>query len=366
MSNKSRRIFELESLRGLAALLVVLYHIPKWNPILDINIINNGYLMVELFFVISGFVIHKAYNEKISSREDLLKFQFLRFGRLYPIHLIFLLIFLLIEIGKYYAVYKYGIQNIKATPFGENSIEALVEHIFLLQAILPNDNATTFNAPAWSISVEFYTYLIFGLNILFFKQHKIKLMSILAFVPLLLIIFDFTFGYGFLIRCLAGFFLGCLVAFAVEGKSLRTPASISFLILILLVLFLQLKLPNEFDFLVFFLTIALIISLLLSPTGWLNSVLKNKVFVWLGEISYSVYMSHTFIIWGVANIFKRLVRRPEIQMPNGSWAAVLSVSETIVAVCAVFTLVLFISHLLYFFVERPLRDRARKFVSSNK
>ena len=55
----STKVEELESIRGLAALLVVFYHIPKWNPLLEIGIINNGYLMVELFFVLSGFVIYK-------------------------------------------------------------------------------------------------------------------------------------------------------------------------------------------------------------------------------------------------------------------------------------------------------------------
>lgn len=53
----SAKIKELESIRGLAAFLVVFYHLPKWNPILDIRLVNNGYLMVHLFFVLSGFVI---------------------------------------------------------------------------------------------------------------------------------------------------------------------------------------------------------------------------------------------------------------------------------------------------------------------
>lgn len=84
------RIEELESVRGVAALLVVFFHIPKWNDILYVNIINNGYLMVELFFVLSGFVMVSAYSERILSVRDLVRFQFLRLGRLYPVHLIFL------------------------------------------------------------------------------------------------------------------------------------------------------------------------------------------------------------------------------------------------------------------------------------
>ena len=89
----SKKIEELESIRGLAALLVVFFHIPKWNPILNIGIINNGYLMVEVFFVLSGFVIFNAYTNKINTSKDLLRFQFLRLGRLYPVHLTFLLFF---------------------------------------------------------------------------------------------------------------------------------------------------------------------------------------------------------------------------------------------------------------------------------
>jgi peptidoglycan/LPS O-acetylase OafA/YrhL len=55
------KIEELESIRGLAALLVVFFHIPIENSYLDIGIIKNGYLMVDLFFVLSGFVIYNSY-----------------------------------------------------------------------------------------------------------------------------------------------------------------------------------------------------------------------------------------------------------------------------------------------------------------
>ena len=62
------KIEELESLRGIAAFLIVLFHIPKWNVIIDINLIRNGYLMVQLFFVLSGYVIYNAYSTKIKTK----------------------------------------------------------------------------------------------------------------------------------------------------------------------------------------------------------------------------------------------------------------------------------------------------------
>ena len=54
---RSNKIEALDSIRGLAAFLIVLFHLPKFNPILNIGFVDNGYLMVELFFVVSGFVI---------------------------------------------------------------------------------------------------------------------------------------------------------------------------------------------------------------------------------------------------------------------------------------------------------------------
>ena len=86
----------------MAAMLVVLFHIPGWHPMIhDIPFIRNGYLMVDLFFVLSGFVIYRAYADGIGSFSHLGKFQFLRAGRLFPVHLVMLGVFLLIECAKY-------------------------------------------------------------------------------------------------------------------------------------------------------------------------------------------------------------------------------------------------------------------------
>jgi peptidoglycan/LPS O-acetylase OafA/YrhL len=54
------KLVELESIRGLAAILVLFFHIPAWNArIYEINAIRNGYLMVDLFFALSGFVMYR-------------------------------------------------------------------------------------------------------------------------------------------------------------------------------------------------------------------------------------------------------------------------------------------------------------------
>lgn len=366
MTNDKKKILELESLRGLAALLVVLFHLPKWNPILDINLINNSYLMVELFFVISGFVIFKAYSERITSWFDLLKFQFLRFGRLYPLHLLFLLIFLGLEIMKFIGVSRYGLDKTRVPPFSMNNAAEFIEHIFLLQAVLPYSNTATFNAPSWSISVEFYTYIIFGLIILLFKRVKTLALALLCTVAMLLLITQSTFGMEPVLRGLAGFFLGTLTAHLVGKRSVSLPKYTSLLILLLMGIYLQLKMDARYDFVIFFLTAALIASLVLNTSGWLNNILSKKPLTWLGEVSYSVYMSHVFIIWVATNFLKRVLKRTEVQGLYGAWAAPLSLFETLVAVTIIVFLIFITSQILYLRFEKPFREWSRGFISSQK
>jgi peptidoglycan/LPS O-acetylase OafA/YrhL len=355
------KIEELESLRGMAALLVVIFHLPKWNPILDIGIINNGYLMVDLFFVLSGFVIFTAYSNRIETKTELIRFQFLRFGRLYPVHLVFLFAYFALEVAKYVAVHKLGTQDIRVTPFGENSFGALIEQLFLLQAIGPTGNVVTYNYPAWSISVEFYTYLIFGLSILFFRKLTILLFFVVALIAILMLQTQSTYGFTELLSCLAGFFIGCITASFVKDSKINLPNYLSLIIFIFIILFLQLKSSTDFDLAIYFLTSALIISLVLSRGGWFRKVLKHKTLTWLGLVSYSVYMSHAIILWAVNNVFSRVLKRPEIQGAQGRRILSLTTSESLIAIFAVLIVVLVVSQITYLLIEKPMREKSRRF-----
>ena len=358
------KIEELESLRGMAALLVVIFHLPKWNPILDIGIINNGYLMVDLFFVLSGFVIFTAYSNRIETKTELIRFQFLRFGRLYPVHLVFLFAYFALEVAKYVAVHKLGTQDIRVTPFGENSFGALIEQLFLLQAIGPTGNVVTYNYPAWSISVEFYTYLIFGLSILFFRKLTILLFFVVALIAILMLQTQSTYGFTELLSCLAGFFIGCITASFVKDSKINLPNYLSLIIFIFIILFLQLKSSTDFDLAIYFLTSALIISLVLSRGGWFRKVLKHKTLTWLGLVSYSVYMSHAIILWAVNNVFSRVLKRPEIQGAQGRRILSLTTSESLIAIFAVLIVVLVVSQITYLLIEKPMREKSRRFALS--
>ena len=352
------KITELESLRGLAALLVVLFHIPKWNPILDIGLINNGDLMVDLFFVLSGFVIFSAYSNNINSKRDLLKFQFLRFGRLYPVHFFFIIVYVLIELAKYFAQLKLNIVSPNTQPFRENNITTLVENIFLIEAISPS-----FNYPSWSISVEFYTYFIFGLSVLFFKKTRILILTTIALVSLILLTTENTFGANVLFRCFAGFFIGCLTSDFTKRVNVAIPSYSSLLIFTLIVIFLEYKTTDDFDVVIYFLTSILIISLVLSKNGILNKILNIKILTLLGTISYSVYMSHAAVLWFVNQTVRVILNKPEFVGADGKMTPQLSQLESIIGVLVIVLSVLIVSYFVYGFIEKPMRSKSRLFAS---
>jgi peptidoglycan/LPS O-acetylase OafA/YrhL len=364
LAHDYKKIEALESIRGIAALLVVFLHIEESNPMLNIRIINNSYLMVGLFFVLSGYVMCSAYLDKINTKKDLFRFQFLRFGRLYPVHIVFLFVYALIELVKYVAFIKLGITSSDGIPFKENNVTAFIKNIFLIQAVLPG-KAGTFNYPAWSISVEFYTYLIFGIIILIFRKTKTQVFIFLSFLSLLMLITHYTFGFAPILSCFVGFFIGCLIAIVLNKVTITIPSYISLFIVILLIIFLQIKTNPNYDILIYFITAALIASIVISPKGLLNKFLNFKPLIWLGTFSYSIYMSHASIIWMVLMIFKFVLRRPVItNIINGKIVRHLSMIDSIIAFFVIVVCVLFISAIMYIIIEKPLREKSRSFAFS--
>jgi peptidoglycan/LPS O-acetylase OafA/YrhL len=356
--NKTK-IEELESVRGIAAFLIVICHIPIWNSVYDITLVRNFYLMVQLFFVLSGFLIYKSYSSKLRNIKEVLRFQFFRFGRLYPVHIFFLTVFVVIEIIKYLAQNKFGITSQNSQPFRENNITALFQNIFLVQAIGPTENAITFNGPAWTISVEFYTYFVFALIVLYLKKYKNFFFFGLFIVSLsILLVSVNNFGFGYLLNCFSGFFLGTNIAYLENKIKFKLPKYLSLVVFIIIITFIIFKIDRSYDPTMYFLTASLILTLTANKNGYLNKILKLRLFVWLGTISYCVYMSHLAIIW-IANQFVRVVlKKPEILIAGKSTPQ-LNNFETFIALILILAIVLIVSILTHKFIEKPFRLKFR-------
>ena len=157
----------LDGLRGAAALLVVFYHIEfhsaQWpNYLTDNGLTRHGYLAVDLFFILSGFVISANYSARINSFLEGRKFLFLRFFRLYPLHVAVLMALFLFECVKLAVQYFALMTPSQQPPFtGDRSPGALVASLLLINGWHVSDVAA-WNGPSWSISCEFAAYLLFA------------------------------------------------------------------------------------------------------------------------------------------------------------------------------------------------------------
>lgn len=351
------KIEELESLRGIAALLVVFFHLPKWHPWLDIGPINNGYLMVELFFVLSGFVIYNAYGNRIDSGGALLRFQFLRFGRLYPVHLLFLMAFVGIECAK--LLVPAG-TTLTTAPFSENTGAALVQQLLLVQALGPTGNEMTFNGPAWSISVEFYTYLLFGSIVFLAGRVKLPIFAAIATVSFALLFGWGGLGFDLLLNCLTGFFLGCLLCAWLARREFALPAPALPAAFAALVAYLAIKRPEAHDWLIFVLSPLLILALLRARETWLTRAMRAPLLTWLGSLSYAVYMSHIFVLSMIGIAMKRGLQLPQIALADGTTVDALPPWGAAIAVLVTIGAVLVVSQFVYTHVEVPLRERSRR------
>ena len=99
----------LDSWRGVAALLVAIFHLNLYSALYPLDFIRNAYLFVDFFFVLSGFVITHSYAARLGTIEELGSFALKRFGRLWPLHVAVLLAFLAVESAK--AADKYVREN---------------------------------------------------------------------------------------------------------------------------------------------------------------------------------------------------------------------------------------------------------------
>lgn len=148
----------LTGMRGIAAWLVVLYHIRlsvAGLPHSVVAVLAKGYLAVDFFFLLSGFVIWLSWGERLrrGGIGAVPGFLWRRLARIWPLHLFMLgcavaLALLLLALGKHDAVHQ---------PFAD-----LPLHILLLQNWGFTDHLA-WNDPSWSISTEWAAYLLFPL-----------------------------------------------------------------------------------------------------------------------------------------------------------------------------------------------------------
>ncbi|HEX4351252.1 MAG TPA: acyltransferase, partial [Polyangiales bacterium] len=150
----ARRIDALTGLRALPAVVVVLFHL-QWH-VFDVEIFHFGYLTVDLFFILSGFIMTHVHLQDFPTLRwpALSRYWALRIGRIYPVHVAVLFgLLLVIKLGT--AV---GRPPTEPEHF---SAQAFLINLAMLQAWW--EQTASWNYPSWSVSCEWFAYLFFSL-----------------------------------------------------------------------------------------------------------------------------------------------------------------------------------------------------------
>ncbi|WP_194473755.1 acyltransferase [Bradyrhizobium sp. CCBAU 51753] len=295
------RFEALDALRGVCALLVVLFHIPIYHALKGTQPFANLQFCVDMFFALSGFVLCHAYGERLTQGADGVRFAITRFARLWPLHVAVLVLLAGIEIVKLVFVRGGGSFALDSVPFGEGRTpwEALTNILFLQSFNL--HPGLTWNGPAWSAALEFYVSLLFAAIVIVFPRRRrpIFLGLCLAAGAMLYALSPTTLfvssDWGIL-RAMFSFFAGCLVydLRAQSNGKLETPHPLEVFSVLLLVLFLLTTPKGSFQY-AFPLLAAIVIYVFSFDQGFLSALMRSTPLQKLGLWSYSIYMIHTFL-----------------------------------------------------------------------
>lgn len=310
----------LDSVRGIAALSVVIHHVVISKTVIaafpqkawiDFPFFHNAWLFVDLFFVLSGMVISLNYAMSDFGGFSLRDFVIRRLARIYPLHIVTLAAMLMLRLARLGLV-AIGILAVVPVDVEVNTAYSFFFNVLLLHS-MGFLGHLSWNGPSWSISTEFYTYLLFGVLLLwaqFLGSRRLfyATSAILVIGSALLIAFglgkqslDFHTDFGFL-RCVLSFFIGVLtvkIASGVPPTALRLAPSmlqIGALLAGVLIVCLVGSYP-AISFAAPFVFAVLLGSLKAFPGAWpLPGLLAAAPLVWLGKRSYSIYMVHAIVL----------------------------------------------------------------------
>jgi peptidoglycan/LPS O-acetylase OafA/YrhL len=373
------RFVVLDSWRGLAACWVALFHFEAYSHLLGTPALSSAYLAVDFFFALSGFVIAANYQQRLLEGFGVGRFLLLRLGRLYPLHFAMLAVGVGLKLLQMSTSTFSSITQAAAPPFSapDEAPGTILANLLLVQSLHVYD-FLTWNLQSWSISTEFYTYVLFALCLIGLRKHAWVLLAVAMVAGPVLIAtlsplnMDTSYDWG-MIRCVYGFSAG-VIAWNVYrrwnaqlGKWLSGNLAewCTLALMLAFVTFagrtvLSVAAPYIFG---------LAVLVFAFGTGTASTILRLRPLVYLGTISYSIYMTHLFVarrsfdlgrlinkIWHI-DPFTHLAQ----YLPQGHYLDLVGRTrwEGDIANVVFLAAVIAVSHFTYRWIERPGRDWAR-------
>ena len=284
------QINALTSTRAVAAIMVVIHHfadavfpfsaLPK--------VFHSGNIAVSYFFVLSGFVLYISYHDVPVSFGDFFK---RRVARIVPVHILALVLMILVAVG----FLNYSLNGVA---FKEIALSAL-----FLQAYVPS-YPLVLNSPAWTISVEMFFYALFPLFLLLLNKNRAVFISVMVILFMLAQYFHLKYYaqrwslpdsivdtiFFNPVMHISQFLIGMIGGYLFMNKKTFMPKSswMTFALFCLVVLLIAAR-PDNASYQVGLIApvfMLFIFSVAVSQPTFLN----GKAFVFLGEISYGIYI----------------------------------------------------------------------------
>lgn len=360
--SKPETFDNLDSLRGICALLVALFHVGWANHLSLSPLVSNGWLFVDFFFTLSGFVIAHSYLP-ITSAAQLKVFMVRRLFRLYPLHVVTLLLAAAATAaGAYmksprsFSILEWVSAEVLQRPF--------VDTALLVQAL--GFSTPTFNTPSWSISAELWTYVLFGLLGLVFRSaaRTVAAMAVVgAIAYAYLIVGNWPLGaytaleFG-LPRCIGSFALGAVVCWLCAGRG-RTIAGSRMLPVYLLAfaaiyaVLSSVGTNSPANMLAIPLFAVVIGASVLDGGSPVRRFLEAGMPRYLGKLSYSIYMVHTTVGMVVSLLVSTFSPQLKAKVPGASLLA----GDLYCLLYLV--LIVAVSSVTFALIEQPWRELGR-------
>ena len=367
------RFVALDSMRGLLALTVVLFHLPSQGWLWTLRYIQHGHLAVTFFFVLSGFVIGTTYGERLANGFPVGRFLGLRIGRIYPLHLFMIAVLLAWQLCR--LAFDIGAVRDGVPFMGKFDPALLPYHIFLLQKF---GWTLGWNDPSWSIGVEWWVYVSFALIVAFITvRRNAALAAILMLLPEVaqrLTHSSLGTGVDATIDCLFCFGLGLLVCqlrrtrlWPGTGRIASTTATLLELAAVALSLWMIAHFGGKLSPLIGP-TFALTIAIFSIERGWVSRLLVTAPMLLIGELSYSIYMIHHFILDRMIDLVWAFGERLHLPISITSTGRTVLVGNPLA--CDLFSLLLLAvviacSVLSFRYVEKPARLWSRRVLNPN-
>jgi peptidoglycan/LPS O-acetylase OafA/YrhL len=374
---RTGEITALTGLRIVAAMWVVLFHFRPllWeaSPRLEDDLaplFNSGAQGVDLFFILSGFVLTWNYLDRMGpswSTRATVHFLWLRLSRVWPVYLVTM------HLAALWIIVTLYVGNVPSPDAEKLTAISYLRQLLMIQLWFePFFDGTSWDGPAWSISAEWLAYLLFGLLILVVfriarvsRTRTLLMLAVLAALPPTLLLLGSGVLYtpwSWLPRIVAQFTAGALACAAVRRlRPSDTGRRVAGYLSVLLVAALAGGLyyydahpvsgmvDSGGVMAVLFLPLVVALSV---GTGTLPALLSTRPFIYGGQISFSLYMIHE----PVHTVWNWAVQQYTIVMPK---------STAKIVVVALIVAAIGLAMLLYHLVEEPARRWMRRMVDTH-